>query len=64
MYEHDGNARQRAIQTLVDAMGGGDVTAVSCGIRGPWGLRMDDRPLIVIAGLSGILCGRPVTVIR
>lgn len=53
MYEHDGKARQRAIQTLVDEMGGGDVTAVSCGIRGPWGLRMDDRPLIVIAGDQG-----------
>lgn len=53
MYEHDGNARQRAIQMLVDTMGGGNVTAVSCGIRGPWGLRMDDRPLIVIAGDQG-----------
>ena len=53
MYDHDGNARDRAIQTLVDLTGGGDRTAVSCGIRGPWGLRMDDRPLIVIAGDQG-----------
>lgn len=50
MSDYTETAQERATQTLVDIMGGGDVTAVSDVARGTWGLRLNDRPLIVIAG--------------